>query len=420
MTTSSKVRLYDLAKELKLDTGHLISEVRQQGVSVSVASNSISKELAQRLRSKYLPKHKSAGTRVVKLEERPAERPDSRSASIKKSNDECTKDRIKHCQVCNSEWKSESRLNRHLLKAHSDDVLAGSVLCYLRVYEVCRELGTDKKKIAKAARQIGHEIGKGSSEVPPEALREILKSLAAGNGSPGQEDHPLDEETILKLKLKGFTELRELIIQCLRGGRVPKNDQPLITTNQRRLSEYVQILESKIHIEGVRYEIDFDRKTLIRLTEDSGPISLQAILPGAKRVKWKLLPLGPHPFSRIEKHFERLSKSRPGIQYDLDRLYKINGLNPDETYVGIDEFKGYVVFYFKRVKAAILDCPIKGNAIYVFGSNWESLCRLTKYQLLNHHSRNVFRIIHRKEWFSEVRSLLSTIEQRTRLLSRQK
>jgi len=67
MTTSSKVRLYDLAKELKLDTGHLISEVRQQGVSVSVASNSISKELAQRLRSKYLPKHKSAGTRVVKL-----------------------------------------------------------------------------------------------------------------------------------------------------------------------------------------------------------------------------------------------------------------------------------------------------------------------------------------------------------------
>jgi translation initiation factor IF-2 len=56
MTVSSKVRLYDLAKELKLDTTRLIEEVRREGVDVSMPSNAISKELAEKIRTKYFPK----------------------------------------------------------------------------------------------------------------------------------------------------------------------------------------------------------------------------------------------------------------------------------------------------------------------------------------------------------------------------
>ena len=54
--TTSKVRIYDLAKELKLDTKRLIEEVRREGVDVSVPSNSVSKELAEKIRNKYFPK----------------------------------------------------------------------------------------------------------------------------------------------------------------------------------------------------------------------------------------------------------------------------------------------------------------------------------------------------------------------------
>ena len=36
MTVSSKIRIYDLAKELKLDTKRLIEEVRREGVDVRV------------------------------------------------------------------------------------------------------------------------------------------------------------------------------------------------------------------------------------------------------------------------------------------------------------------------------------------------------------------------------------------------
>jgi translation initiation factor IF-2 len=75
---TSKVRLYDLAKELKIDTKRLIEEVRREGVDVSVPSNSVSKELAEKIREKYFPKKDTAvkrAIRVVKKAARPVEEP---------------------------------------------------------------------------------------------------------------------------------------------------------------------------------------------------------------------------------------------------------------------------------------------------------------------------------------------------------
>jgi translation initiation factor IF-2 len=76
MSVTSKIRLYDLAKELKLDTKRLIEEVRREGVDVSVPSNSVSKELAEKIRNKYFPKKEAVvkrGVRVVKKAERAVE-----------------------------------------------------------------------------------------------------------------------------------------------------------------------------------------------------------------------------------------------------------------------------------------------------------------------------------------------------------
>jgi translation initiation factor IF-2 len=67
MAVTSKIRLYDLAKELKLDTKRLIEEVRREGVDVSVPSNSVSKELAEKIRNKYFPKKETAAKRVVRV-----------------------------------------------------------------------------------------------------------------------------------------------------------------------------------------------------------------------------------------------------------------------------------------------------------------------------------------------------------------
>jgi translation initiation factor IF-2 len=68
----SKVRIYDLAKELKLDTKRLIEEIRREGVDVSVPSNSVSKDLAEKIRVKYFPKKEATAKRTVKVVKRAA------------------------------------------------------------------------------------------------------------------------------------------------------------------------------------------------------------------------------------------------------------------------------------------------------------------------------------------------------------
>src|ERR1051325_9719427 len=66
----SKVRIYDLAKELKLDTKRLIEEVRREGVDASVPSNSVSKELAEKIRNKYFPQKRTPAKRAGKVAKR--------------------------------------------------------------------------------------------------------------------------------------------------------------------------------------------------------------------------------------------------------------------------------------------------------------------------------------------------------------
>ena len=67
MTVQSKVRIYDLAKELKLESKRLIEEVRREGVDVSVPSNTVSKELAEKIRNKYFPKKETVAPRAIRI-----------------------------------------------------------------------------------------------------------------------------------------------------------------------------------------------------------------------------------------------------------------------------------------------------------------------------------------------------------------
>ena len=63
----NKVRVYDLARELKQDTKRIIEELRREGADVDVPSNSVGKELADKIRSKYFPKAEIAPKRLIKV-----------------------------------------------------------------------------------------------------------------------------------------------------------------------------------------------------------------------------------------------------------------------------------------------------------------------------------------------------------------
>jgi translation initiation factor IF-2 len=61
------VRIYDLARELKQDTKRVIEDLRRAGADVSVASNSVSIEFADKVRSKYFPKAEASPKRAIKV-----------------------------------------------------------------------------------------------------------------------------------------------------------------------------------------------------------------------------------------------------------------------------------------------------------------------------------------------------------------
>jgi translation initiation factor IF-2 len=63
-----KIRIYDLAKELKLDNKKVLEDARREGIDVSVPSNTVPHDVAERIRQKYFPKKiaPKAGPRLVK------------------------------------------------------------------------------------------------------------------------------------------------------------------------------------------------------------------------------------------------------------------------------------------------------------------------------------------------------------------
>src|SRR5262245_35508270 len=73
-----KVRIYDLAKELKMESKKVLADAQREGADVSVPSNSISWDIAERIRNKYMPPKKPTAPtapRLIKVikKEKPAE-----------------------------------------------------------------------------------------------------------------------------------------------------------------------------------------------------------------------------------------------------------------------------------------------------------------------------------------------------------
>src|SRR6476620_5408260 len=69
MAIGKSIRIYDLAREVKQDTKRVMEDLRREGIDVSVASNSVPFEVAEKVRGKYFPKTEVApkrGIRIVK------------------------------------------------------------------------------------------------------------------------------------------------------------------------------------------------------------------------------------------------------------------------------------------------------------------------------------------------------------------
>ncbi len=76
MSIGKSIRIYDLAREVKQDTKRVMEDLRREGADVSVASNSVSHDIAEKVRSRYFPKTEVApkrGIKVIKAAAKPVE-----------------------------------------------------------------------------------------------------------------------------------------------------------------------------------------------------------------------------------------------------------------------------------------------------------------------------------------------------------
>ncbi len=131
-----------------------------------------------------------------------------------------------------------------------------------------------------------------------------------------------------------------------------------------------------------------------------------AIPPHTIRVPWRVLPTGKSSLDDILRHYDELEHLSPKTRYERDRLVKAYSLHPKEVALGSAEFRGYIVFTFDHTKRVLLECPMYGNAIYIIDSEWKSLSKLTKRELLEH--REATKIVHRGDWFWRLAQELET------------
>lgn len=99
-----------------------------------------------------------------------------------------------------------------------------------------------------------------------------------------------------------------------------------------------------------------------------------------QRCNWEILPAGEMPSKHIEKQLREHGNDID--TYDVFRLDYVEKYHAEKIVEGINGFKGYYAYVFK--KYCVLESAIYGNATYIIPKeNWEILSQKTKKELFN-------------------------------------
>lgn len=154
--------------------------------------------------------------------------------------------------------------------------------------------------------------------------------------------------------------------------------------------------------------INFRKRVLDRLRMQIENNSIEGII--VRDVDWEILPSGTDFLKELIKRYMHIQAKKPERIIDFTRIKQMARLRPDFVYKGINEYDEYYVLCFSGSSVAVLDCPVVGNAIYVIRGDWKKLSRLSKGKLLDTHSSNVQKIVHRGDWFDEVKRTLGNMK----------
>lgn len=120
-------------------------------------------------------------------------------------------------------------------------------------------------------------------------------------------------------------------------------------------------------------------------------------------VSWDFLPDGTVEELReaVVRKFGG-SAPPPEIEIMIDRLEKVQSLEPEKRLVGTSGLQRYIGYQFGDDFVAF-ENPRVGNALYLLYGDWESLSQLSRSQLLASREGDFDRIIHTARWFERLR-----------------
>lgn len=140
-----------------------------------------------------------------------------------------------------------------------------------------------------------------------------------------------------------------------------------------------------------------------RASNTVGPEARGTESPVVNRLPFRPLPTGELSVESLKRHYENGVGDDPDRRYDPERMEKVLSLGPSVVYVGTEGFAGYMVFTFPHTEAALLECPVRGNAAYVIDRDWMRLARKSKRELLDERPTEVRKVVHKGDWFERLK-----------------
>jgi hypothetical protein len=119
---------------------------------------------------------------------------------------------------------------------------------------------------------------------------------------------------------------------------------------------------------------------------------------------WDLAPPGAASEANLRRVYTDLRSQGRLAGFDQDRLDKLIMLNPKQRYVGKRGFEGYSIFTFSYTAKAIMECFIRGNAIFVLDADPEHWPEKNKQEL--RENPLAIWIPHQGDWYRRVREAL--------------
>lgn len=125
-------------------------------------------------------------------------------------------------------------------------------------------------------------------------------------------------------------------------------------------------------------------------------------------VSWDILPPGESSINLIKTLLSNKSNKASSPQDTSDRMKFFENLGVKKYIRGTNSFNSYIGALFDN-DIVLLENSSYGNAAYILKSDWETLSKLSRTELLSHYSDEIIRIPHNKNWKNNLINALNSL-----------